>query len=72
MMGIDALLSSPRDTWDNVWMDIAWAISRMSYHPRTKVGAIIVADDNTRMLSLGYNGTYSGARNEVASRNVYD
>jgi dCMP deaminase len=32
-----------------------------------KVGAIIVSDDNTRMLSLGYNGSYKGGPHQHES-----
>jgi dCMP deaminase len=32
-----------------------------------KVGAIIVNEDNTRLLALGYNGDYAGGPNEVES-----
>jgi len=48
-------------------MKIAWNISDRSYDPRLKVGAIIVSDDNTRLLSLGYNGNYRGGPNETES-----
>ena len=48
-------------------MKIAWNISERSYDPRLKVGAIVVSDDNTRLLSLGYNGNYRGGPNEPES-----
>lgn len=44
-------------------MTIARAVAERSYDPRLKVGAIIVSDDNTRLLSLGYNGNYKGGPN---------
>lgn len=44
-------------------MTIAKAVAERSYDPRLKVGAIIVSDDNTRLLSLGYNGNYRGGPN---------
>jgi dCMP deaminase len=56
-----------RPTWPQVWMKIAWNISERSYDPRLKVGAIVVSDDNTRLLSLGYNGNYRGGPNEAES-----
>lgn len=49
-----------RPCWPATWMNIAEIISQRSYDPRLKVGAIIVTSDNTRMLSMGYNGNYSG------------
>jgi dCMP deaminase len=41
-------------------MEIARVISERSYDPKLKVGAIIVSEDNTQMLSVGYNGNYKG------------
>lgn len=49
-----------RPTWPRKWMNIAHEIAGMSYDPRMKVGAIIVSEDNTRMLALGFNGNYRG------------
>lgn len=48
-------------------MSIAHEISKRSYDPLLKVGAIIVSEDNTRMLSVGYNGNYKGGPNERES-----
>jgi dCMP deaminase len=45
-------------------MEITKIISERSYDPRLKVGAIIVSEDNTRMLSMGYNGNYKGGPHE--------
>lgn len=56
-----------RPSWDETWMAIAYEISRRSYDPQMKVGAIIVSEDNTRMLSVGYNGNYRGGPNERES-----
>ena len=60
---------SGRPTWDSVWMDTARTISRRSYDPRHQVGAIVVTSDNTQVLSVGYNGNYTGGPNEVESAN---
>lgn len=49
-------------------MDIAKTISKRSYDPRLQVGSIIVTDDNSQLLSLGYNGNYKGGPNEVDSK----
>ena len=48
-------------------MDFAQSISKRSYDPRYQVGAVIVTGDNTQVLSVGYNGNYSGGSNEVES-----
>lgn len=52
-----------RLTWPETWMQIAWTISERSYDPRLKVGSIIVSEDNTVMLSVGYNGNAKGLAN---------
>tara|TARA_Y100001973_G_C5157362_1_gene311576 strand:- start:189 stop:620 length:432 start_codon:yes stop_codon:yes gene_type:complete len=56
-----------RPSWDSVWANVATAISKRSYDPRYQVGAIVVTSDNTQVLSVGYNGNYSGGPNEVES-----
>jgi dCMP deaminase len=56
-----------RPSWPETWMSVARAMAKRSYDPRLQVGAIIVSDDNTRMLSVGYNGNYKGGPNEAES-----
>jgi len=56
-----------RPSWDQIWMEFAELISNRSYDPRYKVGAVVVTEDNTQVLSVGYNGNYSGGPNEVES-----
>jgi len=56
-----------RPTWHETWMSIARSIAERSYDPRLKVGAIIVSNDNTRLLALGYNGNYRGGPHEPDS-----
>jgi len=48
-------------------MSIAREISEMSHDERLQVGAIIVTEDNTQMLSLGFNGNFRGGPHEPAS-----
>ena len=57
-----------RPSWPETWMSIAHEVSKRSYDPQLKVGAIIVSEDNTRMLSIGYNGNYKGGPNERESQ----
>ena len=52
-----------RPNWDKTWMDVAHIISQRSYDKRYKVGAVVVSEDNTQLLSLGYNGNYAGGPN---------
>tara|TARA_Y100000592_G_C5261141_1_gene217393 strand:- start:55 stop:456 length:402 start_codon:yes stop_codon:yes gene_type:complete len=56
-----------RPSWDDVWMRTAHIISERSYDPRHQVGAVVVTEDNTQVLAVGYNGNYSGGPNEVES-----
>jgi dCMP deaminase len=56
-----------RPTWDEVWMEMAHIIARRSYDPRYQVGTVIVTEDNTQVLSVGYNGNHTGGPNEVES-----
>ena len=58
---------SNRPSWPETWMTIARAISERSYDPRLKVGAIVVSEDNTQMLSVGYNGNYKGGPHQHES-----
>ena len=60
--------NEPRPDWDHVWVDFACSISRRSYDPRHQVGAVVVAEDNTQVLAIGYNGNYAGGPNEVESK----
>ena len=52
-----------RSSWPDIWMTIAHTIAKRSYDLRLKVGAIVVSEDNSQMLSVGYNGNYKGGPN---------
>jgi len=56
-----------RPSWPETWMSIAKLISKRSYDPSLQVGVVIVSDDNSQMLSMGYNGNYRGGPNERES-----
>ncbi|MDB4337509.1 deaminase [bacterium] len=56
-----------RPSWNEIWMKFAHLISKRSYDPRYQVGAVVVSSDNTQVLSVGYNGNYSGGPNKVES-----
>ena len=60
-------MNKARPCWDEVWMRVATTIAERSVDPKHKVGAIIVTEDNTQLLSLGYNGNYKGGPNSVES-----
>ena len=57
-----------RPEWDDIWMSVAHTIALRSIDSRYQVGSIIVTDDNTQLLSLGYNGNYKGGPNTVDSQ----
>jgi len=57
-----------RPTWHETWMNVAREISKRSYDKRLKVGAIIVTEDNTQMLAVGFNGNYRGGPNQADSQ----
>ena len=47
-----------RPTWDEIWMQVADAISRRSRCSRAQIGAVVVSKDQ-RISSTGYNGPAS-------------
>ena len=57
-----------RPSWDQVWMETAKVLSRRSLDPRFQVGTVIVTEDNTQVLAVGYNGDHRGGPNEVESK----
>lgn len=56
-----------RPNWDEIWMNLAIHISQRSYDNRNKVGCVVVTEDNTTVLGIGYNGDESGGSNIVES-----
>lgn len=56
-----------RITWAESWMTVAWAMAQRSYDPRLKVGCVIVPEDNTSVLGIGYNGNYKGGPHQHES-----
>ena len=56
-----------RPSWNQIWMDVAYSISKRSYDPRFQVGSVVVTEDNSQVLAVGYNGNYAGGPNEAES-----
>ena len=54
---------SNRPEWNDIWKEFASNISRRSPDPKFQVGAVIVTEDNTQVLALGYNGDHKGGPN---------
>jgi dCMP deaminase len=44
-------------------MEFAHSISKRSPDDKHKVGAVIITEDNTQVLSVGYNGDQKGGKN---------
>ena len=53
-----------RPSWDKIWMDFAHNISLRSVDNKYKVGSVIVTEDNTQVLAMGYNGDHKGGPNK--------
>ena len=58
---------SERPSWDQIWMDFALSIAKRSVDPRFRVGAVVITEDNSQVLAVGYNGDHRGGPNEVES-----
>lgn len=48
-------------TFDEIYMELAWNLSRKSHCVKIKVGAVLARD--TRIISLGYNGPPAATHN---------
>jgi dCMP deaminase len=55
------MISAKQEKLDTLYMDTAERFSQMSYARLTKVGAVLVKDEN--VISFGWNGTPSGMDN---------
>ena len=53
-----------RPEWDEIWANFANQIARRSVDPKYKVGVVIVNEENTQVLSIGYNGDQKGGSNQ--------
>jgi len=53
-----------RPSWDDIWSNFAKSIAKRSHDPKYKVGAVIVTDDNSQVLAIGYNGDQKGGPNK--------
>lgn len=53
-----------RPSYDQVFMEMAFVISKRSIDPSTKHGCVIV-DKNKRVISIGYNGPVQGLEHDL-------
>lgn len=58
---VDKYLKQKQDKLDNLYMDIALRVSKMSHATRRQVGAVLVKDDN--IIAFGWNGMPAGFDN---------
>ena len=56
-----------RPSFDSIYMNLALMLSERSTCDRLHVGCVIVSEDNSRVLSIGYNGSYRGGDNKCDS-----
>ena len=61
-----------RPEWDEIWANFANQISRRSVDPKYKVGVVVVNEENTQVLSIGYNGDQKGGSNQRESLDTGD
>lgn len=61
----------PRMSWDDIWMDLAKSVGSRSTCkiPNRQIGCVIISDDNTSVLSIGYNGSAKGDDNSCEYTN---
>ena len=57
-------------SWDSLYMAMAFLMDIRSKDPNTRVGAVIVSNDN-RILSAGYNGAPNGFEDELETKYPY-
>ena len=53
-----------RPEWNSIWKRFALDIAQRSPDQKFQVGAVIVTEDNTQVLALGYNGDHKGGPNQ--------
>ena len=61
-----------RPSFEEIYLDLAFTISKRSTCRRLQVGTVITSDDYRKVLAIGYNGNASGLpntcdRNEVGN-----
>lgn len=57
------MIDSTRPSFDSVYIEFAYSISRRSTCVRKQVGTVITSHDHRKVLAIGYNGNASGLPN---------
>lgn len=61
---MDSNTKIERPSWDKIFLDVAFDISKRSHDAQTKCGAVIINQDN-EIVTTGYNGFFRGANDEM-------
>ena len=56
------------DKWEQRFVDLATHIAGWSKDPNTKIGAVVVCDEDRLLLSTGYNGMARGVNDDIPIR----
>jgi dCMP deaminase len=62
------IIDIPKNTWKDYFLNMVNYIASKSKDPSTKVGAIIVGEDN-EIRSTGFNGLPRGMKDDIPVRN---
>jgi len=57
------MTENARPSFDSVYVEFAYSISRRSTCARKQVGTVITSHDHRKVLAIGYNGNASGLPN---------
>lgn len=60
-------MQKTKPDWDSIWYNLCYNVSLRSNDPRLQVGAVIVTEDNSCVLAIGYNGDEHGGKNKPDS-----
>ena len=57
-------MKSDRPTFEQIYLDLAWTLSKRSTCSRLNVGTVVTSTDFRKVLAIGYNGNASGLPNK--------
>jgi len=65
--GIESVETTERPSFEAIYMQLAWLMSKRSTCKRLAVGCVITSPDYRKVIAVGYNGNASGLPNECDS-----